>query len=75
MKVQEIKNTPFSSVELENGKFILVIGNVKVNEVEYESHKDVVAYVNRKSWYLMTNTMLILAKKVFELESKDYEKK
>lgn len=60
MTNKEIKGTPFTIVERENGMFSIAMANQLITTKEWENIKDAEFYIKKKPWELIVNTMCMV---------------
>lgn len=70
------KNSGITIAEINNGKFILVLGNQIICEKEFEGIKEAIRYIQSKPWDLMKYYIAELSRRVYEKfiadESKEF---
>ena len=60
---EEVKNTPFTLVEIEN-EVLIKIGNQVCDSNVFENKTEAKKYINKKPWMLIATTSLILSQNV-----------
>lgn len=70
------KESGITVAEVDNGKFILVLGNQMICEKEFATKKDAIQYIKVKPWDLMKYYIAELSRRVYEKfiadESKEF---
>lgn len=69
MKVKASKFKPFMLVENENGKTIIVAGNVKASPLEFDNEKEAEKYLREQPYEMFTNLYSIF--KFYENEKEN----